>query len=546
MLGRGSMTKSAQEAVSEIPDRPLRFVSAMETLDELVELFSHTVDEKTIFIATKLTVPVGQQRRFLITLKSGQPVLCGHAEVCESPARLAGPGSPTGIRLRMLRLTRDSATVHARVLDLRSERAAAAAQARPLPPPPPPPVRKTSADGVPSAVDEPDDDEETDVAKGVDPAPPPPQGERVPPSPFVLPANPLSELSDKNLHGLIECAMYEDTGTAPRAEPDDMVGLAPRSGDTMVRRFDERSVDLEALAALVDRIAPAVEARLAPVVEARLAPAVEAAAAPAPAPPPPPTIIEVPGPPVKVSVGFASQALIAVLGIVVGGAAVYAILELELFGRRSSSSPPEAPVAAAEPTAAPAVDAAPVPPPVVAPSVDAAPEAAVAAPDAGVAAPDAGVAPPDPGAAGDGTCTATIEAPTERATVLVDGKRIGHAPIRDLAVPCDRALTIEIDHPRYQPYRTSGVARPGAPLVVRAALERPRARLRLTSAPSGAIMTVDGKVVGRAPIEIEVTAYTNISVTGTLDGYQTWKRRVRVPAKGSTVHLKLAGRAAAQ
>ena len=50
---------------------------------------------------------------------------------------------------------------------------------------------------------------------------------------------------------------------------------------------------------------------------------------------------------------------------------------------------------------------------------------------------------------------------------------------------------------------------------------------------------------GWMALELEATAHINISVTGSLDGYQPWKRRVRVPARGSTVHLRLSQRAAA-
>src|SRR5690606_23093148 len=73
-----------------------------------------------------------------------------------------------------------------------------------------------------------------DRATGGKPAPneasggkPAPDREAAAPgSSFVLPANPLSDLSDQGLRELVECVIYEDSGV-PR-EADDVELLTPR------------------------------------------------------------------------------------------------------------------------------------------------------------------------------------------------------------------------------------------------------------------------------------------------------------------------------
>jgi hypothetical protein len=62
------------------------------------------------------------------------------------------------------------------------------------------------------------------------PAPrPAPREERTPGSSFILPANPLHDLSDESLEGFVDCTLYEDTGAAGEGDTwhDELVDLPP-------------------------------------------------------------------------------------------------------------------------------------------------------------------------------------------------------------------------------------------------------------------------------------------------------------------------------
>ncbi|MEJ7603447.1 MAG: hypothetical protein WKG01_36510, partial [Kofleriaceae bacterium] len=107
----------------------------------------------------------------------------------------------------------------------------------------------------------------------------PPEPVRAPHSPYVLPANPLSGLSDHALIGFVDCTLYEDSAVP---EP------APVTPSVMNRVFHELGeVDLcpeatpvaeaaapIALPLVADRSAPIV----APIPFATVAPASEATA----------------------------------------------------------------------------------------------------------------------------------------------------------------------------------------------------------------------------------------------------------------------------
>ena len=100
----------------------LRFVSRCNSVDELIEAFANLIDETTLFICTRSVFDVGLQRRFVVTLASGVPMLRGEAQVLESPARLSGPDSPVGLRLRLLKLTPESMALRDRLLERKMEK----------------------------------------------------------------------------------------------------------------------------------------------------------------------------------------------------------------------------------------------------------------------------------------------------------------------------------------------------------------------------------------------------------------------------------------
>ncbi|WP_428267867.1 PEGA domain-containing protein [Haliangium sp.] len=198
----------------------LRFTTRVDSLDALVSTFSNLIDKNTLFIVTKNMLPVGLRRRFVVTLRDGQPALSGEGEIEESPAQLSGPGSATGVRLRLLKLTPGSRALHARMLDYKREHGET--QVSPMPKPPPP------------------GSTESEVALAeADPAPKPPPKEAVEQAGFVLPANPLSELAESSLQAFVECTIFEDYGV-PRFDTADLDSPSPiESEETLPNNKNE-------------------------------------------------------------------------------------------------------------------------------------------------------------------------------------------------------------------------------------------------------------------------------------------------------------------
>jgi hypothetical protein len=496
------------------PERTLRFATALEDLDAFVEAFSQLVDDRSLFIVTRHPLKVGLICQFVVTLRDGTPVLRGEGEVLESPATLSQTSPVTGIRIRVQRLSPSSVELYQRLLERKRLHEISVVESLPtreMQRPPPPPPSKAKPESAPIVE------------------------ERAPSSPYVLPANPLSELTDRALHGMIECAIHEDYENAPPSDFADL--MTPPPGMTRGRRPTTQA------AALL----PAPEPAPAPVV----APEPIVVTAPAP----PPQIIEVPGPPVRISIGVRAQLVTAALAVLVGLGGGFVLFGTDLVWTKlappvpnrvvaSRSAPPPAavePTAAAEPTAA--VDAGSIAPDPAADPAAADPAAAdPAAADPPVADPpaaDPAVAEPAAAEPGAGECSLTLHDMHDGATVSVDGVRVRVPASGVVAAACDRELLVSVEHPRYQLFQRKVTATAGSPAVVDINLQRPEAELTIASDPPGALITLDGNVVGRAPTTADTREFTTVHVTATLAGHKVWSKRIRVSRPSMSVNARL-------
>lgn len=59
-------------------------------------------------------------------------------------------------------------------------------------------------------------------------------------------------------------------------------------------------------------------------------------------------------------------------------------------------------------------------------------------------------------------------------------------------------------------------------------LARPETRVTFTSIPPRARITVDGRLLGKAPVSTTVRAFTTIKVSAELIGYQKWSQKLYV------------------
>ena len=218
------------------------------SVDHFVSTFSRFCDDDSFFVATVSSRPVGLETAFSIQLADGVPVLrglCVVREIWSTPVNRFGR---PGIRLGIVRLTRESTEVFRR---LGAARRAASVPLVPPPAPattPPPPldvvaspepvaaepvaaepvaaepVAATTVDGATTVDAEPIAD-----SAPAEPAIPSTVGAsdevtpprtvapeiRTPGSDYVLPANPLMNLTDESLEGFVDCTLYEQTGMFP-------------------------------------------------------------------------------------------------------------------------------------------------------------------------------------------------------------------------------------------------------------------------------------------------------------------------------------------
>lgn len=645
--------------------RMLRFVSRCATVDELVETFANLIDETSLFICTKNVFDVGLRRRFSVTLRNGTPVFRGEAEVQESPARLSGPTSPIGIRLKLLKLTPDSLTLRERLLERKREKEVTQVDPPPpLPPVPMPPVRSIQprrgrsgrfqttpgagpvlppgerisglmaaitppppetpsevirADSIPNKVESvqvkiesvPVKAELSDphipvkpapeavsgrtlnaLARALDPARPPgargpvvppaaaaaalasavslkstvpapgerprppepeavpepaasettipettaerttparpvtsdedgepeaqtrprspsiadlPPEERAPSSDIVLPANPLSEISDRSLEAMIEVVIYEDD-LPPRDESFENL-LTPRPMTIPPPLLGLPEAASNGTSAAHDLGFAGGRMRTATAQ-------------------PVPAGLEEP------RRGGLGRFLVSLLAIALGFGAGYLVFGTDLLRSPAGSSGDEA---AAPVAAAPSAGQTPAPVP-----ADPPPPAPV--PAAAGDPPPAAAGDPPPAAA---SCAASIDTAPETARVLLDGKEIGVGSLEGVAVPCDKEFTLEVEHAGYKTFTRRFTASAEVPLRIDAALTRQepavvkRSRLRIVSDPPGAIVTVDGKVIGRGPASVTTGTGDTVFVTATLKGHKGWSKRVYVKKKTQTVTAKL-------
>ncbi len=171
------------------------------SVDHFVEMFHRYVDEDSFFVSTNNTRPPGLETSFSVQLADGTPVLRGICVVLQAWTNATSPFKTPGVRLGIKRLTASSMPVFERLLITRST---------PASPP-------SFVQGATTQVLETRDlDREAttaiheDVATKLTTAPRP-EETRTPGSDYILPANPLQNLTDESLEGYVDCTLYEET-----------------------------------------------------------------------------------------------------------------------------------------------------------------------------------------------------------------------------------------------------------------------------------------------------------------------------------------------
>lgn len=179
----------------------LRIVTRCASRDQFVAMFRRFCTPTSCFIPSRDTRPVGTATAFSIRLADGSQLLKGEGVVLEAWATNDNPFKRPGVQLGIHRLSDDSAELYQQLLVERSVvvRLPPAAQLRMLHQP------------VPNVAAE----LETPTVEM--PPLPLPEEPRTPGSEIILPANPLTEMTDDLVAEFVECNLTADD--VPRAEP---------------------------------------------------------------------------------------------------------------------------------------------------------------------------------------------------------------------------------------------------------------------------------------------------------------------------------------
>ena len=201
------------------------------------------------------------------------------------------------------------------------------------------------------------------------------------------------------------------------------------------------------------------------------------------------------------------------------------------------TAPPAAtPAAAAPPAATPPAATPPAATPPAATPPAATPPAATPSGDPPAATPPTPAPAAAPAATASGPCTIAFASSPDGAAVSLDGKALGTTPFT-AEVACSKQ-TFTYKRERYRTERTTVEPHPGEQ-TVRVRLDRPTFKVKVTSRPAGATITIGDEVVGKTPATVSVQGFENVTLELTRSGFAPQRQKVHVTRAGESVDVVL-------
>ena len=141
------------------------------------------------------------------------------------------------------------------------------------------------------------------------------------------------------------------------------------------------------------------------------------------------------------------------------------------------------------------------------------------------------------GKLGKDRCGVEIKTRPDGAEVFIGDTRLGATPLK-VVLPCGEH-GLELRRPRYSGVTKSIALEQGTLDKLELNLSRPEHRLRITSAPSGAEVTVNGRAAGSTPATVTVNGFEQARISVSLAGHKTWSTRIYVRDPTTSVSAKL-------
>ena len=135
-------------------------------------------------------------------------------------------------------------------------------------------------------------------------------------------------------------------------------------------------------------------------------------------------------------------------------------------------------------------------------------------------------------------CVARVTTKPAGAEVSWGDIALGPSPIERAAVPCGAAI-VTFRHERYAEATQAIAAERGRSAVVAQRLQRPVAKVVVTSSPPNALIKLNKHRLGRAPRDVSFQRFQRVRIEASLPGYQPWKKTVYLEDAESRVDVRL-------
>ncbi|HEX7836318.1 MAG TPA: PEGA domain-containing protein, partial [Kofleriaceae bacterium] len=136
-----------------------------------------------------------------------------------------------------------------------------------------------------------------------------------------------------------------------------------------------------------------------------------------------------------------------------------------------------------------------------------------------------------------GECFADVSSQPTGADIVLDQNVVGTTPQR-VTLPCGHPVDLVI-----RKLHLASVVRTITPIPdgvpVKVTLSKQLSRVRVSSTPEGATVTLNGKPLGVTPTTVQVPAFESSALNITKDGYETETETVSPNANGGTVRTVL-------
>jgi len=135
-----------------------------------------------------------------------------------------------------------------------------------------------------------------------------------------------------------------------------------------------------------------------------------------------------------------------------------------------------------------------------------------------------------------GSCSIRIDANVSGSIAMVDGRAVGAAPIQVDGLFCGHRTRVVVADPALAPWERTIIPEEGTVVQVHASLGRLTTAIAVTSTPSGATVTLNGRDVGVTPAAIPVVVGVTAKVSVSSPGYASYEQTV-VPRAGASTTI---------